>query len=106
MVTVDAKMSYQSLFDAFKRCYSGEWTKQKIQEEANQVWKTLKEDKQNLASNLKAKIIELDKASVDKKAKFLNFFVQVRNIYSSQMILLKEYLCIGCQSSRRNRKQK
>ncbi|XP_062557728.1 uncharacterized protein LOC134222583 [Armigeres subalbatus] len=72
-------MSYQKLFDAFKRCYNAEWTKQKIQEEANSTWKSLKQDKENLASNLEVKVAELDKLSIGKKAKFLNFFVKAAN---------------------------
>lgn len=69
-------MTYDKLFDAYKKCYSGEYSKQKIQNDVNMLWKSFKLDKKSLSSNVEKKVLELLQLKTKKDAVRLSFFTK------------------------------
>ena len=65
---------YSQLFNAYKRRYSLEYSKKKIQDDVNAVWKGLKEQKDNFPQNVILKIQEIDKSRKLKEAAVTSFF--------------------------------
>lgn len=70
-------MSYQELYEAYKRCFSSTVSGKKIQDNTNEIWKALKSDTVHFPGNVGDKIKELKTSSTAKKASLLSFFTKV-----------------------------
>ena len=67
---------YNKLFDAYRKCHEGDFSKQKIQSNVNELWKALKNDKNAFPANVENKIKELLQKKTAKDAARTNFFTR------------------------------
>lgn len=73
---------YSKFYEAYKKCYSSSISKEKIQRNANELWKSFKDDKHAFPANVEKKISELLQIKTKNDAALLNFFTkQVRLFY-------------------------
>lgn len=67
---------YNKFYEAYKKCYLGELTNTKIQTNVNEIWNSLKNDKQTLTENVEKKVTELLQEKTRKDARRLTFFTR------------------------------
>ena len=70
-------MSYNDLYEAYKRCFGSEFSGKKIQDDVNVLWKKLKNDSKNFPKNVEEKVKELKKSATVKKAGLMSYFTKV-----------------------------
>lgn len=67
---------YQKLFEAYRSCYCHKFSKQKVQANANELWKSLKDNKSEFPINVESKIKELLQEKTKKDVTHLSFFTK------------------------------
>lgn len=67
---------YQNLYDAYKKCYCENLSKEKIQLNVNDLWKSLKGDKTSYPNNVHRTIKYLLEEKSRKDAVRLSFFTR------------------------------
>lgn len=78
---------YSKFYEAYRKCYSSSTSKEKIQKDANNLWKSLKGDKHAFPANAEQKISELLQQKTKNDALSLNFFIKQVKLLSQTKIL-------------------
>lgn len=72
---------YNKLYEAYRNCFSSEFSKSKIQNNVNELWKSFKQDKESYPGNVEEKVLELQQRKTKKDASLICYFTRkVRSI--------------------------